>query len=63
MNKIVDIFTFALVVAGIMVLTRPGSQGPGFVSAIGSAFASIVTSATGGGAYHPSAVQIQAYKR
>lgn len=47
MNKLVDLGTYAFIVAGIVALTRPGSQGPGLVSAIGSAFGNIVTSASG----------------
>jgi len=46
-NKLVDIGTYAFIVAGIVAMTRPGSQGPGLVTAIGSAFSSIVTSASG----------------
>lgn len=47
MNKIVDLGTYAFIVAGIVALTRPGSQGPGFVSAIGSAFSSILQASSG----------------
>lgn len=46
MNKIVDIFTLALTVAGITVLVRPQSQGPAFVKAITDGFSGIVKSAT-----------------
>jgi hypothetical protein len=34
-------------VAGIMVLTRPRSQGPAFVRAIGGAVSQIINAATG----------------
>lgn len=53
MNRITDIFVYSLVVAGILVLTRPGSQGPAFVTALGTAWSQILRSATGGGTYHP----------
>ena len=52
MNKLVDVLGFAFVVAAIMVLTRPGSQGPSFVTAIGNGFSNIIKAATGGGPYH-----------
>lgn len=47
MNDIVDVATALVVVAGILVLTRQGSQGPAFVSAIGGAFSNAVSAATG----------------
>lgn len=47
MNRIVDFLVFSLVVAGIMVLTRPGSQGPQFVRAIGGGVSQIINAATG----------------
>lgn len=47
MNKIFDIATYSFLVAGILVLTRPGSQGPKFVTALGSSFAHIVQAASG----------------
>lgn len=47
MNKLVDLGVYAFIVAGIVALTRPGSQGPRFVSALGSAFSSILQSASG----------------
>jgi len=46
-NKLVDLGTYAFLVAGILVLTRPGSQGPKFVSALGSSFSGIVRAASG----------------
>ncbi|MGA5128803.1 hypothetical protein ACPCTO_03250 [Streptomyces olivoreticuli] len=51
MNKVVDIFTGVVVVAGIMVLVRPGSQGPGLVSSIGNSFSAMIKAATGGGSW------------
>ena len=47
MNKIADLATYAFLVAGILVLTRPGSQGPKFVTALGSSFSGIVKAASG----------------
>lgn len=47
MNKLVDLGTYAFLVAGILVLTRPGSQGPRFVTALGSSFSGIVKAASG----------------
>jgi hypothetical protein len=46
MNSLVDIATTVLLVAGITVLVRPGSQGPAFVSGTEQGFASIVSAAT-----------------
>ena len=42
-----DIVVYSMVVAGILVLTRPGSQGPGFVKALTSGYAGIVQAASG----------------
>jgi hypothetical protein len=47
MNKLVDVLTYAFVVGGILVLTRPKSQGPKFVSALGSSFTHLVQASTG----------------
>lgn len=49
MGKIIDVASMIVVVSGIMVLVRPGSQGPGLVSAIGNAFQGSLTVATGSG--------------
>lgn len=49
MNKLVDVFSMIVVVAGIMVLVRPGSQGPAFVEQLGNAFTGSLTVATGSG--------------
>lgn len=46
MNKIADIATLCLTVAGITVLVRPNSQGPAFVKAITGGFSGIIKSAT-----------------
>jgi hypothetical protein len=47
MNKIGDWFITLLYVAGIFVLVRPGSQGPGLVSAVGTSVSNMVDAATG----------------
>jgi len=47
MNRLADFLVFSLVVAGIMVLTRSGSQGPQFVRAIGGAVSQVINAATG----------------
>lgn len=47
MNKITDIATYAFVVAGILVLTRPGSKGPQFIRSLGGAFSGVVQAASG----------------
>lgn len=47
MNKLVDIGTYAFLVAGILVLTRPNSQGPAFVRALGGSFTGLVQGASG----------------
>lgn len=49
MNKLVDVATLIVVVAGIMVLVRPGSQGPQLVNALGRAYTGALTVATGSG--------------
>lgn len=47
MNEISDIATYAFIVAGILVLTRPGSQGPAFVSGVGHALTNLVQGSSG----------------
>lgn len=37
-GTVVDVFTAIAVVAGIMMLVRPGSRGPGLVRALGDAW-------------------------
>lgn len=50
-SKIADIASGLLLVAGIMVLVRPGSQGPALVSNSTSGFANLISAATGGGTF------------
>lgn len=49
MSKIIDIGAMIVVVAGIMVLVRPGSQGPQLATALGNAYTGALTVATGSG--------------
>ena len=46
-SKATDIAAAIVVVAGILVLVRKGSQGPAFVNSIGRAFSSALSVATG----------------
>lgn len=48
MNNIADIAVAIVVVAGILVLTRPGSQGPALVQNLTSGFGNAVGVASGG---------------
>lgn len=47
MNQIVDVLTAIVVVGGILVLTRPGSQGPGLVQNLSSGFSNALGTAVG----------------
>jgi len=47
-NSLIDVATAIVVVAGILVLTKPGSQGPGLVQNLGSSFGNALGVATGG---------------
>jgi hypothetical protein len=49
MDEIFDVLTLIVVVGGILVLTRPGSQGPALIQNLGSAFSNALGTATGGG--------------
>lgn len=50
-----DAFGKWLVIIGytavLFVLVRPGSQGPSFVNAVGSAMSNLVKASTGGGTW------------
>jgi hypothetical protein len=48
MNEIVDALFAITVVAGILVLTRPGSQGPALVQNVTAGYGNILGTATGG---------------
>lgn len=47
MNEIFDVLIGIVVVAGILVMTKPGSQGPTLVSDLTSGFSSALGVATG----------------
>lgn len=49
MNQIVDVLTAIVVVGGILVLTRPGSQGPALVHNLSSGFSNALGTAVGAG--------------
>lgn len=42
-----DLVTYSFLVGGILVLTRPGSQGPSFIKGLTSGYAHIVQASTG----------------
>jgi len=48
-NKVVDVLSMIVVVAGIMVLVRPGSQGPSLVNAFSSGLTGLLVVGTGSG--------------
>lgn len=49
MNKGLDIAAMIVVVAGIMILVRPGSQGPKLADSLANGFQGALTVATGSG--------------
>lgn len=51
MNDFFDWMSLIAGVALVMVLVRPGSQGPTLVSNVTSGFANIIGKATGGGTW------------
>lgn len=46
-NVFTDIVVYSMLVAGLLVMTRPGSQGPGLVTAAETGYSGIVRAATG----------------
>lgn len=46
-NALTDLIVYSFVVGGILVLTRPGSQGPKLVTNLTHGYARIVEAATG----------------
>lgn len=46
-NSFMDLITYSFVVGGILVLTRPGSQGPAFIKNLTSGYSGIVQASTG----------------
>ena len=47
MRRFWDFLVYGIIVAGILVLTRPGSQGPGFISSIGGALTGFAQGVSG----------------
>ncbi len=47
MRRAWDFLVYGIVIAGILVLTRPGSQGPSFVTAIGGALTGFAQGVSG----------------
>lgn len=47
MQRFWDFLVYGIVVGGILVLTRPGSQGPGFVRSVGGALVGFAQAVTG----------------
>lgn len=51
MGKIGDFLIAIVYLAVVFVLVRPGSQGPGLVTAFGNSTSNLVKAATGGGTW------------
>lgn len=47
MRRFWDFLVYGIIVAGILVLTRPGSQGPSFISAIGTSLTGFAQGVSG----------------
>lgn len=48
-NTVTDFVVYSLIVAGILVMTKPGSQGPALVNNLTNGYSNIVKSVTGQG--------------
>lgn len=48
-NVFSDIVVYSMIVGGILVMTKPGSQGPALVTASTNGYSGIVKAATGQG--------------
>ena len=46
-SVLTDVVTYSLIVAGILVLSRPGSKGPALVNSVTCGYAMIVQAASG----------------
>jgi len=46
-NTLTDLVVYSFLVGGILVLTRPGSQGPTFIKNLTGGYARIVQASTG----------------
>jgi hypothetical protein len=51
MKNVTEVVVLVIYLAIIFTLVRPGSQGPGLVSASGNALTGLVNAATGGGTF------------
>lgn len=47
MRRFYDFLVYGIIVGGIFVMTRPGSQGPKFVSSLGGALTGFAQAVTG----------------
>lgn len=47
MKGLWDFLVYGIVVAGILVLTRPGSQGPAFVKSLGGSLVAFAQAVSG----------------
>jgi hypothetical protein len=48
LNQVIDVLSAIVVVGGILVLTKPGSQGPALVQNLTAGFSNALGTATGG---------------
>jgi hypothetical protein len=46
-NNLTDLIVYSFLVGGILVLTRPGSQGPQFIKSLTGGYTNIVQASTG----------------
>lgn len=46
-NATTDLIVYSMIVAGILVMTRPGSQGPALVNNLTGGYAKIAQAVTG----------------
>lgn len=46
-SSVTDLVVYSFLVAGILVMTRPGSQGPALLNSLTGGYAKIVQAATG----------------
>lgn len=51
MKNITEVVVLIVYLAVVFTLVRPGSQGPGLVTASGNALSGLIGSATGGGTW------------
>ena len=46
-NALTDLIVYSMLVAGILVMTKPGSQGPSFIKSLTGGYANIVQASSG----------------